>query len=95
MKDYLPELDISEKLNPEEANYYKSLIGIVRWMIELGRIDMVTEVLLLSSFLAIPRLGHLEAVFFIFAYLDNKHNARMIFDPTYPEIEMSDFKEQN
>ena len=64
-------------------------------MIELGRIDMITEVLILSSFIASPRRGHLEAVFHIFAYLDNKHNARMIFDPTYPEIEMSDFKEQN
>ena len=64
-------------------------------MIELGRIDVITEVLLISSFLESSRLGHLEAVFFIFAYLDNKHNARMIFNSTYPEIDMSDFKECN
>ena len=92
VKDYLPELNISEELNPEKANYYQSLIGIVRWMIELGRINMITEVSLFSFFLAIPRRGHLEALFHIFAYLDIKHNSRMIFDPTHPEIDMSDFK---
>ena len=61
-------------------------------MIKLDRIDMITKVSLLSSFLANPRRGNLEAVFQIFAYLDNKNNARMVFDPTYPEIGMSDFK---
>ena len=64
----------------------------MRWMIELGQIGMITEVLLLSYFLAIPRPRHLETVFHIFAYLDNKHNARMVFDPTYPEIDMNDFR---
>ena len=53
---------------------------------------MITEVSLLTSFLASPRRGHLEAVFHIFAYLDSKHNARMVLDPTYPEIDMSYFK---
>ena len=29
VKDYLPKLDISEELNPEEANTYQLLTGIV------------------------------------------------------------------
>ena len=61
-------------------------------MIELGRIDMITEVSLLSYFLASPRRGHLEAVLHIFAYLDKKHNASMAFDSTYPAIGISVFK---
>ena len=69
LKDYLPNMDISEKLNPEEANYYQFLIGIVRLMIKLGRIDMITEVSFLYSFLPNPRRGHLEAIFHIFTYL--------------------------
>ena len=92
IKDYLPGLDKSEELNPVEANYYQSLIGIVRWMIKIGRIDMITEVSLLYSYLANPRRGHLEAVFNIFAFLENNHNARMVFDPTYTEIDMRNFK---
>ena len=92
MKYYLPELEISEDFNTEEANYYQSLICIVRWMIELGRIDMITDVSILYSFLSIPRQGRLEAVFQIFAYLDNKHNARIVFDPTYPEVAHVNFR---
>ncbi|KAI2498678.1 hypothetical protein MHU86_15800 [Fragilaria crotonensis] len=42
-----------------------------------------------------PREGHLEAVFHIYAYLEKKHNARIVFDPTYPEIDITVFKECN
>jgi len=33
---YRPELDTSNELNPSEAAYYQSLIGILRWIVELG-----------------------------------------------------------
>ena len=62
-------------------------------MVELGRIDMITEVNMMASCLAMPREGHLENVFHIFAYLKIKHNSRMVFDPTYPDIDLSSFKE--
>ena len=39
-----------------------------------------------------PREGHLEAVFHMFAYLKNKHNARVMFDPSYLDISHHDFK---
>ena len=64
-------------------------------MIGLGQIEMIAEVSALSYFLAIPRRGHLETLFHIFAYLDSKHNARMVFTPTYPDIDMSNFKTYN
>jgi hypothetical protein len=31
-------------------------------------------------------------VFYVFAYLKNKYNARLIYDPSYPRIETSDIK---
>ena len=37
---YRPELDILPLLNDELANYYSMLIGILRWVIELARIDI-------------------------------------------------------
>jgi hypothetical protein len=37
--------------------------------------------------------GHLEALLHLFAYLDKKHNARIVFDPRYPNIDMTVFKE--
>ena len=53
--DYRPEVDISEELDATDAAYYQSLIGIVRWMVELGRVDICCEVSMLSSCLALPR----------------------------------------
>jgi hypothetical protein len=51
--------------------------------VELGRIDILTEVSMLSSHLCLPREGHLEAVYHLFAYLALNHNARVVFDPTF------------
>ena len=57
---YEPELDESTPLDAELSSYYQSIIGVMPWMVELGRIDIVTEVSLLSSHLAYPGEGHLR-----------------------------------
>ena len=41
---YHPEIDVTPELKPEDAAYYQSLIGILRWMVELGRIYICCEV---------------------------------------------------
>ena len=90
--NYQPEVDMTKDRNADKANYYQSQIGILRWMVELVRVDIIMEIFMLSSFLTSPREVHLEAVFHIYAYLEKKHNSRMVFDPTYPEIDMTVFK---
>ena len=35
-QDYKPEEDKSKELDPEDAAYYQSLIGVLQWIIELG-----------------------------------------------------------
>jgi hypothetical protein len=60
-------------------------------MVELGRRDIATEVSMLSSYLACPRGGHLENALHIMGYLRLKHNSRLIFDPTYPDIDLTAF----
>jgi hypothetical protein len=91
---YRPELDVTELLDPQTANYYQSLIGVLRWTVEIGRIDITTEVSMLAACMAMPRKGHLFAVFRVFAYLKNKHCARMVYDPTYPKIDHTKFKDK-
>ena len=91
--DYDPNLDVSEPLDPARASYYQTLIGVLRWIVELGRIDINTEVSLLSSFLAYPREGHFEAALHIMGYLRQKHNSRMFMDPSYPKIDRSTFND--
>ena len=72
-KGYRPEIDVSEELGPEEASYFMSLVGITRWIVELGRIDICTEVSMLSSHLALPRREHLDALLHMFVYLKKHH----------------------
>ena len=78
---YQPELDTSEQLDAEMTNYYQSAIGVLRWAVELGHIDITTEVSMLASQMALPRIGHLNTVLHVFAYLKCKHNSRIVFDP--------------
>ena len=92
---YRPELDISEELNFADGAYYQSLIGILRWMVELGRVDICLEVSMLSSHMAMPRQGHLDQVFHMFAYLKKYHNSCLVFDPTEPDLDMSEFERQD
>ena len=90
--NYTSEDDETPELDAKMANYYQHLVGVLHWGIELGRVDMITEVSLLASHMAAPRQGHLQAALHVVAYLKAKHNARMVFDPTYPEIDLSLFK---
>ncbi len=90
---YRPELDVSPVLGPEQANYFQSLIGILRWAVELGRIDIYVDVALLSSHLVEPRTGHLEQVFHIFSYLKAHLNSHLVFDPRYVAWENASFEQ--
>ena len=42
-----------------------------------------------------PRQGHLEAVYKVFGYLKGKPNTRMVFDPSDPEVDPTDFTEHD
>jgi hypothetical protein len=83
---YQPELDVSPVLNAEHANYFQSQIGVLRWAVEIGRIDIMCEVSMLSSFLAMPLEGHLSAILHIFAYLKSHNRSRLVFDDSYADI---------
>ena len=81
--NYVPELDSSPYLNADDANYYQQQIGVLRWAVELGRIDICTEVSIMSGFNAAPREGHLEAVMHIYAWLKCHTRSKVVLDPDY------------
>ena len=90
-----PELDASPVLGPYEISYYQSLIGVMRWIIEIGQIDINTELSLLSSHSMTSRKGHLEAALYIMGYLKLRYNSRLVFDPSYSDIDHSNFQKCN
>ena len=89
---YRPELDASAELHDEMVSRFLQLIGILRWAVELGRLDIYLEVSQLSQHQAFPRQGHLNAAYHIFAYLRKHQNgARIVFDPREPLVDVRAF----
>ena len=50
---------------------------------------------MMSSYVAMPREGHLQQLYHIFAYLKCHHNTRLVLDPSYPHIDIDDFEKKN
>ena len=64
-----PEVDNSEELDESGIKKYQSMIGSLQWAISLGRFDISTAVMTLSSFRVSPRKGHLQRAKRIYGYL--------------------------
>ena len=88
---YRPELDESRELSPKALNYYQGLIGVLRWVCELGRVDILHSVSIMSRFLVGAREGHLEQLFNIFSYLKHHSRSSLVFDCSEPDFRTSTF----
>jgi hypothetical protein len=85
---------VSDELDDNLYSYYNSHIGVLRWAVELGRTDIAVEVSMLSSHLVCPRIGHLDAVFHIFSYLNQYNKLNLAFDPSkvsWSEVDQIDY----
>ncbi|KAL7515917.1 hypothetical protein ACHAWX_000987 [Stephanocyclus meneghinianus] len=89
---YKPELDITKELNVEKVQHYQQLIGILRWVVELGRVDIAIEVAIMSQYQANPREGHLEALYLIFYFLSKNPLRRLLFDARVPACDEDAFQ---
>ena len=59
---YNPELDTSPELDSDSVLYYLTIIGILKWTIELERIDVITKVALLSSGLGVGDIWRQQCI---------------------------------
>jgi hypothetical protein len=64
-----PELDTSPILDKDGIWKYQSLIGTLQWVITLGRFDVATTVMTMSSFRVAPCEAHLNRLRRICGYL--------------------------
>ncbi len=85
-QSYKPELDITELCNEEQVQFFQSLVGTMRWLCEIGRIDILTETSLLSTYLSCHRVGHLHQAIYVFRYLKDHKRSKVVFDPRYVDI---------
>ena len=48
-QSFVLELDGTEELGPDDIHLFQDMIGMIRWTTELGRTDILHEVLLISQ----------------------------------------------
>ena len=89
-----PELDTSEELDANGIKKYQSLIGALQWAVSIGRMDITTAVMTMSSFRVAPRKGHLDRIKRIYGYLCKmKHAAIRVRteEPDYSDIPIPEY----
>ena len=89
---YTPELDVTKELGSDDVTFYQELIGVLRWATEIGRVDILLEVSLLSQYSASPREGHLEQLLCIFAYLRMHPKLTLYLSPQLPLMDFGEFQ---
>lgn len=65
-----PEMDGTDYLNEREHRIYQRLMGILQWLVSLGRFDICYTVSSLSRFNSAPRMGHMNRAIRVFGYLE-------------------------
>ena len=75
---YRPERNVSAKLTSEAIQRYQELIGVLCLAAEHGHVDILVETAMLSTYMALPRKGHMEQVYHVFGYLKT-HSKRWLF----------------
>lgn len=85
--NYRPELDASDYCDDEFGHYYQQQIGVLRWAVELGRINICAEVSMLAAYTVAPRIGHFRAMLHVFAFLSHHPRCHLVFDAKYVNID--------
>jgi len=81
-----PECDTSEELSIELIKIYQSLVGAMQWAVQIGRMDITTAVMTMSSFRANPRKGHLDRCKRIYGYLSKMRHAIIRIRTEEPDL---------
>ena len=86
-------MDVTVYLKSDEVQWYQEPIGTLSCAVEIGRIDILIEVSLLSTHLEVPQEVYIEKVLHIFGHLNIHKNIRLMFDCKYQRISFNIIKE--
>ena len=93
--DCHPELDTSELLDEKHTQQYQMLIGMAQWACTIGRLDISYAVSSLSRVSCAPREGYLALALYLFGYLKQHPNKRILLDSrplkVAPELKVKSF----
>ena len=63
------------------------MVEVIRWTVELGRVDILLDTALMYTYLALPHRGHIKQAFQIFGYLKVNPKRKLCFDPQNSTID--------
>ena len=98
LSSFYPQIDTSAELDDNGVHEYQQHICVLHWEIELGRINIMTEVSCFLHQLCAPQVNHLEALYKIYHYMRKniKHNQDcLLFDPLLQDIDDRLFDDEN
>ena len=81
-----PELDPTAFLDEDGIQKYQSMIGSLQWLVSIGRWDIMTSLMSLSSFRAQPRIGHLERLKRIYGYVHRTRTYAIKYRVEQPDV---------
>jgi hypothetical protein len=85
-------LEEMPELKADGVQHFQEVIGQLWWAVEIGCVDILLETSLLSSYLAMPQVGHLKQAFHIFGYLKSHPKRKIGFDPSHPTTNKNRFQ---
>ena len=91
-RTFAPLLEDFPDLMTDDVQQYHDLIVQIKWAVYIERLDILLVMLLLSSNLAMPLVGHLEQEFHFFGYLKAHPKRNLSFDPEHLAINEKRFQ---
>ena len=79
---YRPEPDVTAEPKAKGGHYHQKHFDVLRWIIEIGRVDILLGVYMVLAHLSLPIEGHLH----IFGFLKAHKTFRLTFDLDHPKI---------
>ena len=81
-----PELDPTVFLDDDDTQKYQSMVGSLQWLVSIGRFDVMTPVMSLSSFRSKPRQGHLDRLKRMYGYVQKTRQYAIKYRVGTPEV---------
>ena len=78
--DWKPELDESDFCEAAGHRLYIQLVGILLWIVRLGRVHIAFAISSFSRFSALPRQTHLDELEKIIGFLEKYPDKRLAVD---------------
>ena len=79
----------------KEAAYFQSLIGVLRWIIELGKVDIFLEASMTSSRLDLLIEEILNQLCHMLSHVKKHHDAQLVFDSSDDTVDSSRFESRD